>query len=363
MLTRCPACRTTFRVTPEQLKARAGKVRCGKCQAVFNALDTLVEAPAGGPREAGDDDGVRVRLEPEIAEQSLAPAERTDSPEGTSEASPDALPESPSEAPFETLSETPLIEAATEAPTAPDGADEFREESPIGVDKAAISGEIADILLAPPRGPEPAEAPPLSPEAVRDSALAAGLVAARESTQVPGYNKWAEGAFTGAPTIAEPAARPLWPFVLAALLLVGALAGQAVHHFRAELAVASPGLRPALAAFCAVLGCDIPPPRHGDLVSIESSDLQIDAARGGLLALSATLKNRAPYAQSWPLLELTLTDVRDQAVLRRVLAPADYLPAPADPAAFPPNGEVGVRLWLEAKDVAAAGYRLYVFYP
>lgn len=357
MLTRCPACRTTFRVTPEQLKARAGKVRCGKCQAVFNALDTLVEAPAGGPREAGDDDGVR--LEPEIAAQSLAPTERTDSSEGMSEASP----ESPSEAPFETLSETPLIEAATEAPAAPGGADEFRETSPIGADKAAIPGEIADILLDPPRGPEPPEAPPLSPEAVRDSALAAGLVAARESTQVPGYNKWAEGAFTGAPTIAEPAARPLWPFVLAALLLVGALAGQAVHHFRAELAVASPGLRPALAAFCAALGCDIPLPRHGDLVSIESSDLQVDAARGGLLALSATLKNRAPYAQSWPLLELTLTDVRDQAVLRRVLMPADYLPALADPAAFPPNGEVGVRLWLEAKDVAAAGYRLYVFYP
>ena len=45
MLTRCPECTTHFRVTPEQLKARAGRVRCGECQHVFNALDTLIEEP------------------------------------------------------------------------------------------------------------------------------------------------------------------------------------------------------------------------------------------------------------------------------------------------------------------------------
>jgi predicted Zn finger-like uncharacterized protein len=45
VLTRCPACATHFRVTPEQLKARSGRVRCGECQQVFNALDTLIEEP------------------------------------------------------------------------------------------------------------------------------------------------------------------------------------------------------------------------------------------------------------------------------------------------------------------------------
>jgi predicted Zn finger-like uncharacterized protein len=45
MLTRCPACATHFRVTPDQLKLRAGRVRCGECQHVFNALDTLIEEP------------------------------------------------------------------------------------------------------------------------------------------------------------------------------------------------------------------------------------------------------------------------------------------------------------------------------
>uniref|UniRef100_UPI0035B25C0F MJ0042-type zinc finger domain-containing protein n=1 Tax=Devosia sp. TaxID=1871048 RepID=UPI0035B25C0F len=52
ILARCPACATTFRVRPEQLRARQGRVRCGHCQHAFNALETLVdegsadEAPA-----------------------------------------------------------------------------------------------------------------------------------------------------------------------------------------------------------------------------------------------------------------------------------------------------------------------------
>jgi len=42
MLTTCPECRTTFRVSQPQLEARRGLVRCGSCRAVFNAYDTLL---------------------------------------------------------------------------------------------------------------------------------------------------------------------------------------------------------------------------------------------------------------------------------------------------------------------------------
>lgn len=50
MHTRCPKCRTTFRVTQAQLDAREGLVRCGRCAAVFSATEHLVSAPA--PRRA-----------------------------------------------------------------------------------------------------------------------------------------------------------------------------------------------------------------------------------------------------------------------------------------------------------------------
>ena len=43
MYTECPSCKTFFKITPSQLKAASGKVRCGNCNEVFSALDGLVD--------------------------------------------------------------------------------------------------------------------------------------------------------------------------------------------------------------------------------------------------------------------------------------------------------------------------------
>jgi predicted Zn finger-like uncharacterized protein len=45
MLTCCPQCGTTFRVSPQQLKVHQGEVRCGRCSAVFDAFDSLLAEP------------------------------------------------------------------------------------------------------------------------------------------------------------------------------------------------------------------------------------------------------------------------------------------------------------------------------
>jgi predicted Zn finger-like uncharacterized protein len=45
MLTTCPTCKATFKVTTHQLDAHQGDVRCGKCNTVFNAFDTLFSPP------------------------------------------------------------------------------------------------------------------------------------------------------------------------------------------------------------------------------------------------------------------------------------------------------------------------------
>ena len=83
-------------------------------------------------------------------------------------------------------------------------------------------------------------------------------------------------------------------------------------------------------------------PRRPDLLSLESSDLQADNRRDGLIVLNAVIRNRAPFAQEHPALELTLTDAADKAVLRRVLQqPADDTPPEAQPAV--PSGFGGWR--------------------
>ncbi|MEK7490267.1 MAG: zinc-ribbon domain-containing protein, partial [Pseudomonadota bacterium] len=37
LVTRCPACRTAFRLVADQLRLRQGLVRCGQCDTVFDA--------------------------------------------------------------------------------------------------------------------------------------------------------------------------------------------------------------------------------------------------------------------------------------------------------------------------------------
>jgi predicted Zn finger-like uncharacterized protein len=153
-----------------------------------------------------------------------------------------------------------------------------------------------------------------------------------------------------------------WPWISGALILLMLAAAQLLFIFRVELAVLSPELRPALVAGCELIGCVLPRPRKPELLGIETSDLA--PASSDQLIFTATLKNRAPFDQEYPHLELTLTDMQDAALLRKVLTPADYLPAgqPAT-AGFAARGELAVKLTFEARGVPAIGYRLYLFYP
>lgn len=163
---------------------------------------------------------------------------------------------------------------------------------------------------------------------------------------------------------ASPRSAVLWgllAFVAAALLV-----GQAAYRYRTEIAVLAPAARPALAAACRLLRCSLTLPRRAELMGIESSDLQADARYDSLIVLNAVLHNRAPFAQQFPALELTLTDERDKPVLRRVLLPLDYL-EPARAGALEQGlaagAEMSLRINLEAPKVRATGYRLYLFYP
>jgi hypothetical protein len=150
----------------------------------------------------------------------------------------------------------------------------------------------------------------------------------------------------------------------AIVLLVVALAAQAVLEFRDSLAAHAPFTRPLLESACAPLGCVIGPLRDASALSIDASDLQADPAHRGLLLLSATIRNRAAYAIAYPHVELTLTDSSDQVVARRALAPGEYAGGTADLAAgIAGNGERVIRLFIDASGSAQAGYRLYLFYP
>lgn len=162
----------------------------------------------------------------------------------------------------------------------------------------------------------------------------------------------------------SPRSRLLWGGL--AFLAIAALLVQGAYRYRTELAAAAPTTRPALAWGCRVLRCEIPLPRRPELMSIDSSDLQADARSDAVIVLNAVLRNKAPFAQQLPTLELTLTDERDRPVLRKVLFPKDYL----DPAragalqqGLAPTSEMSLRVNFDAGRIRATGYRLYLFFP
>jgi predicted Zn finger-like uncharacterized protein len=153
---------------------------------------------------------------------------------------------------------------------------------------------------------------------------------------------------------------------LGALIAAAALAGQLAYQYRTELATLAPQLQPLLAEGCRFLDCELRLPRRPDLLSIESSDLQSDARREGLIVLNAVIRNRAAFAQELPALELTLTDAGDRPLVRRVLRPADYAQGLAPALRGPglaPGADAVLRLHFDTGGVRATGYRLYLFYP
>ena len=244
LVTRCPSCLTAFRAQREQLAARAGRVRCGRCGAVFDAIHALVEETSEP-----------LRLEPSPQLGLFDPSRRA-------------------------------------AAAAPAPVPEFMAEK------------------RPPRS-------------------------------------------------------AAWAWGVLAALTAAALALQAAHRYRTEIAVYFPQVRAALDAGCRLLECEVALPRRAELMSIESSDLQGDLRREGLMVLNALIRNRAPYAQAHPSLELTLTENGGEPVLRRVLSPAEYLDAERGAAGqgIAAGGELALRVHLDASRARASGYRLYLFYP
>jgi predicted Zn finger-like uncharacterized protein len=410
MLTRCPYCGATFRVTPDQLKVRQGQVRCGQCRRVFDALRGLVEnaqkaaptpSPTPAPREPEapssanapqvpfdvapeTDPEIAPGITPEVAHEVVAQPPHVPglswtivapAPPGAS-APPEPAPESdfgflPTQAPA--LVTEPKFEISTgfeplTEPTPTSAFETFRLAEP-ELPEAETPPE--DLPPEPDFSPEPLDAPKESPPPETEPPLYPVDEPEPESPFEPDRMPHFEPVHFHAdpPTILDlheelPRESRTWPWVTGGTLAVILLAAQILLHYRTEVIAASPNARPIFAATCELIGCQIALPHKIELIGIESSDLAPDAQKPGTLYLTATLRNRAPYSQTWPHLEITLTDAQERPLLRRTLAPDEYLPTQDGLASgFARRSEQPIQLMLSVTDIPAVGYRLYVFYP
>jgi predicted Zn finger-like uncharacterized protein len=98
LLTRCPGCQTTFRISEEMLRKAAGQVRCGRCANTFNAYRDLRELP-DTPKAAGAPTGEHERPAPR--EAAAAPAASPGAPSAESISGPTATPTTELDSPAE----------------------------------------------------------------------------------------------------------------------------------------------------------------------------------------------------------------------------------------------------------------------
>ncbi|QNK71271.1 zinc-ribbon and DUF3426 domain-containing protein [Variovorax sp. PAMC26660] len=472
LVTRCPACTTTFKVVRDQLRISDGWVRCGRCSHVFDATLDLHEAPDGAPASAsppmqgGYMPGLVEPAREARAEPFVAPAPpplplpelaqpQPEAPQAVEDADFfDDEPEQQQRVQAETSlpASVPAPDvgpAASPSPELPLSSFSFPPEFSLSLPEHGIAADEPwsdldasepawrppatslppfpniDLNLAapPPSLPPPAPPLPVAPrikaralverasddgegeqeekdhdqvqmqKALRRARIKSAKIARakardeRAAAQAPASVVAVESepdfslsspfeAPEGHPFAEEDDAverpRGFWQrkgvrgvLILLAVLAILLLVVQVIRHERDGIAARQPSLRPALATLCQYTGCELAALRQiGDIV-IEGAAFAREKSGGNDYRLSFTLRNSATVPLAMPAIELSLLDMQERAVVRRVLMPADYgasavLAARADRAASLP-------LTLSATEAAAlppiAGYRVEAFYP
>jgi len=264
-ITQCPKCKTQFKATQAQLEAHQGMVRCGHCQAEFNAVQHVY----------------------------------------LNEPSPQLM--------------LPILQDVVEEQAA---------------NKSFASLIKVDLT--------PTNIPPL---------------------KIGRPHPWMNSGITSSLQPKQGNGAPyLWASLSVILFLT--LIAQAGYFFRVEIAARLPGTKPVLVAYCELLQCEITLPREAEKMSIESSDLAAHPKRANIVTLDVILRNSATYAQAYPDLELTLTDIQEQVLARRSFSPVDYLKLDGARAqGLAANREASIKLFLDTMDVEPTGYKLLLYYP
>ena len=314
MLTQCPNCQTTFRVTTEILRVADGQVRCGRCQTQFDALERLIDEneaasePATPEPRAGRSPSAAaslIEVEEAAAQEDITLEGRHIEISGRYR-----LPDSARGEPRireETVEEWVEID---------DIEDAAAEAGIIDVDEDLVNDDSLEELA-------------------RAADAQAGIEVAEE-TYDPAAAAVANEVFEAEPEpeldLLTPRRRIpvplLWKVLAGPLALL--LAIQFVHTYRHSLA-RHPRLGQAIIGIYGAFGVDLQPDWNLHAYEILQWHLGSDPTIPGTLKVRASLKNVAPFAQPYPLLKLVLEDRWGERVREREFEPADYL----DPATAP----------------------------
>jgi len=384
LATRCSTCGTAFRIVQDQLKVSEGWVRCGRCNAVFNALEGLFDLGRDVPSdwqehidlasgdEAAGEGASRARSS---AAEEPQPPSRKDDFEKTLRYPPAAEPTITAKTGSR---RTPSTQPAVEE--IGDGGDSSGSEEP-ATDLGELLADPIDARLFGPRKrtehPKPKPAVELGgrdrvefSDARFDSDLFPDNPLPEAEAELDVLPSTDAGALplesVSHPEFVRRAdRRARWHsrkvravLALIAVAAAAVLALQVVHHDRDAIAARSPSLRGLLLSWCRIAGCRIEAPRRIEEVVVENTALT-RAPGPDTFVLSVTLKSRSAVPVTTPSIDLALTDATGRLVARRVLAPRDLEAAEV----LQPNAEAGLQVMLTAGPVGVVGYTVEIFYP
>jgi predicted Zn finger-like uncharacterized protein len=327
LATRCTACGTIFRVVQDQLKVSEGWVRCGRCDAVFNAMESLFDLERDAPPDWPAKPQPAALSEPAFTAPAPIHVQAPVSAPLPVHVPAPALAHATARFPSQADSEfTPLAEPSREA---------FREP-----------------LTEPPLTDPVLEVAPGEPEAA--TAAFSDFMASEQAATSPDFVRHADKARRWKRSGARLA------LALAAVLMLALLGAQAAHHFRDLLAARFPQTKPALVSACAWLKCSVGLPRRIEDLAVENTALTHTIPGSDAFKLSVSLRNRGSMTVALPSVDLSLTDAAGQLVARRALAPSDFL---VTSQGLNPSAETTLSLMLTAADKRVTGYTVEVFYP
>ncbi|MCD1631048.1 DUF3426 domain-containing protein [Marinobacter shengliensis] len=397
--TQCPNCETRFRVTDEQLSIAGGKVRCGSCLKVFNAIEHQVvkstgsAAPAAtGGKAAGEtppppadthaghdeedfifadnpeedategryagskltfsddelSDSFRSFDEPEESgyhDDDLTP-EKQDVDESWAEAMlADDQPTRAPKAPAEPEPQTPEPENKPEPDLQLTLQDSPASEAP----DAADSQETPE---PPAPGKSKSASPATTPEeltlaATDDDRPAAPKEPARKADQAPDtlYRDLRRDPVS----VGQGRSRlraALWTLVVVALL--GALVAQ-VTWFQFDRLSAIPQLRPFYEKGCELAGCQLKPLINVEAIQSRKLVVRTDPDNRTQLIVDAVIINRATFEQPFPAIALTFSNLNGDVVAQSTFTPAEYLAGEAESLSAMPS-ETPVRIAISIRD-------------
>jgi predicted Zn finger-like uncharacterized protein len=329
MLTQCPNCQTTFRVTTEILRVADGQVRCGRCQTQFDALERLIDENEAADLQSGR--AARVARQAPPATSSIEVEEPAAQEDITLEG------------------RHIEISGRYRLPDSPRGEPQIREET---VEEWV---EIEDIDEERVDEPEAGEI-----EVIEEQA---DEIQEEEDERVTeqAYQAAADEAEPEMDLLAQPprpAVAPVWKILAGPLVLL--LAVQLVHTYRHALA-RHPRLGPAIMSVYGALGVNLQPDWDLHAYEILQWHLGSDPATPGTLKVRANLKNVASFAQPYPLLKLVLEDRWGERVREREFEPADYLdPSTAPDRLLAPSQQATATISIVDPGPDAEGFRFDV---